>query len=154
MSGRLYFMDEAHLTVPEGYRDRSTNILEWETGPGTRIVLVVQRDQIDPEAIAEPRSPALALADYVAGATGAYPTAFAGYKLERDEVAVGLTGGVEKRRIAYRWHQEAEVIYHHQAFILTGTAILVFTAGGKARDRERIDHLIDAAIADLRYRAD
>ncbi len=46
MSTQQYYTDDCTIPVPTGFRDRSTNVLEWKTEDGDSIALVIHRDQL------------------------------------------------------------------------------------------------------------
>lgn len=149
---RRFQMDECSIRLPDDYRDRTVNAVEWKTPEGDRIVLMIQRDPA-------PAGPADALPNevleaYVAAQTREYPKRFAGYRLERDEAASGDTRGLALVRRAFRSSKDHDTLYHHQAFILAGHVILVLTAAAQARHRERVDAVIDEALGDIHFRAD
>lgn len=154
MSAHLYYADDCTLTVPAGFRDRTTNLLEWKTPEGDSIALAIQRDPLPAPPTEEALPPAAALEQYVADQTRSYPTQFAGFRLERDEVTAGDAGGFEMRRKAFRWKNGEDVLYHHQAFVIVGEKILVLTSAAKARHRAAVDHLVENALNDLRVRGD
>jgi hypothetical protein len=166
VSVRIYYMDDATLTVPAGYRDHTTHVLEWALEGGDKIALVIQRDRL-PKAGQEARSPgghshahaagedeahAGAFARYVAGQTRGYPAQFAGFHLERDEVLDGAS--FEMRCKVFRWRHEQDVLYHNQVFLLLGPDVLVLTGSSKALHRDAVDRLVDEALAGLRARGE
>jgi hypothetical protein len=154
VSAHLYYADDCTLTVPAGFRDRTTNLLEWKTPEGDSIALAIQREPLPARPPEEALPPAAVLQQYVDEQTRTYPTQFAGFRLERDEVAAGDGGGFEMRRKAFRWKNGEDVLYHHQAFVIIGERILVLTAAAKARHRNAVDHLVEEALNDLRVRGD
>jgi hypothetical protein len=140
-------MDECAVTLPAGFRDRTMHILEWKTEEGDSVVLMVQRDD-------EPPRGGRTFEDYVAEQTREYPARFAGFKLERDEVATGETGGVEMIRKTFRSTKDGDVLYHHQAFVHIGPTLLVFTGAAKARHRDYVDRVLDEALRNPLPRGD
>ena len=150
MSVHTYCMDDCRIPVPTGFRDLTVNALEWSTEDGDKIGLVIQRM---PLSSVDPEKSSLVLATYVEEQTKDYAVQFEGFCLERDEKA---EGGVpfEIQRKAFRWRYEQHVLYHHQAFVLLETGVVVLTGTGKARHREAIDHLLDEVLADFQVRGD
>jgi hypothetical protein len=152
MSSRVYYMDDCNVTLPDGFRDRTAHALEYKTEEGDSIALVFQREPLpglgkDPGA-----DRARALDRYVEATTQGYPSRFVGLRFERDEVAGGDPGGLEMRRKTFRHKQGDDVLYQHQAFVLAGDAVLVVTAGSKARHRTLVDQLVDQTLGSLRFR--
>ena len=160
MSARIYYMDDCKIGVPAGFRDRTVNVLEWDTEDGEKVGLVIQREPVPDLGVAgasgasgEAGAPAAVLSAYVAAQTQEYPAQFAGYHLERDEVAAaGVPFEIQRR--AFRWKHEQHVLYHHQAFLLVGSTFIVLSGSGKARHREAIDRLLDQILADFHARGD
>jgi hypothetical protein len=140
-------MDHCTIRVPEGFRDRTTHVLEWKTEEGDSLALVMQRDPLPAPGASSTGRP---LDDYVAATTRDYPSRFAGLRVEIDDE--GELAGLQIRRKAFRWKHDAEVLYHCQAFVLAGTHVEIFTVAGKARHRDRIDEIVQIALEDLRYR--
>lgn len=147
MSARTYCMDDASLTLPGGYTDRTSNVIEWSLEGGDKVVLVVQRDWLPPAGGAD------AFARYVAAQTRVYPSRFEGFYLERDEVAAGDAGFAMCRKV-FRWRREQDVLYHHQVFVLLGAGVLVLTASAKALHRDAVDHLLEGALGGLQVRGE
>jgi len=146
MSLHAYLMDDCTIHVPSGFRDRTQHTLEWQTGEGDAIALVIQREPV-------PGAPAaFDLQRYTAAQTRDYPRSFAGFHLERDETR-GDDGGFPMCRKAFRWHKDQDVLYHHQAFILLGDTLVVLTAAAKAAHRELVDALLDDALQSFAARA-
>lgn len=152
MSTQPYCTDDCTIVLPTGFRDRSTNVLEWKTEDGESIALVIHRAELpmhDPE-----EGPTAALLDeYVARETREYGSKFAGMRMERDDTSHG-DSGFPMRRKAFRWKGEHDVLYHNQAFVLTADRIIVFTAASKAKHRDAVDFLVDDALASFRVRGD
>jgi hypothetical protein len=146
-----YYMDDGAISVPTGFVDRTVNALEWPLEGGDKLALVVQRHPRPRAAEGEP--PAHVLEHYVTSETRIYPAQFTGYHVEKDE-ASGGGSAFEMRRLAFRWLNDQEVLYHHQVFALVGEVVLVLTCAAKARHREAVDRLLDVALADLRGRGD
>jgi hypothetical protein len=143
-------MDDCTITVPPGFRDRTLNALEWTLDGDDRVGLVVQREQLlHPDGEDAPRPGALER--FVADQTRDYPTRFAGFHLDNEDVAASDVG-LEMRRKAFRWRHEQEVLYHHQAFVLAGFTVIVFTCSAKARHREAVDRMLHEVLAELRVR--
>jgi hypothetical protein len=178
VSARTYYMDDASIVVPSGYRDRTAHVLEWVLDDGDKISLIVQREPLRPAAAPDPGhgghahavspdapdapvSPdapvaaddALALDRYVAAQTKVYPTQFSGFHLERSEAATSASG-LEMRRKVFRRRQDQDVLYHNQVFILLGADVLGLTASAKALHRQAVDRLADEALAGLRIRGE
>lgn len=152
MNDHSYFADDCTISVPAGFHDRSTNVLEWKTEEGDSLVLAIHRELLPPAA-PEKKAPEFDLERFVAAQTKDYPAKFAGLRVERDEVA-GSDAGFHMRRKAFRWQNKTEVLYHHQAFVLAGDRVIVLTAACKARHREAIDLLMDSVLANFRVRGD
>jgi hypothetical protein len=93
-------------------------------------------------------------AQYVNRATEDYPTQLAGYREERSEASAPGERSLEMRRKAFRWNKDQDVLYHHQAFVLAGTKVLLLTCSGKARCRQAVDEVLDGALAHMRVRVD
>jgi hypothetical protein len=143
-------MDDGTFTVPAGFRDRTVNALEWRTPDGEKLALIVQREPLVPRPDEEPSA---TLERHVATQTKSYPAQFTGYHVERSEVSAP-DSAFEVRRLAFRWLNEQDLLYHHQAFVRMGERVLVLTSAAKARYRDAVDSLIDGALNDLRMRAD
>jgi hypothetical protein len=164
-------MDDATIPVPEGYRDRTAHVLEWTLEDGEKLVLVVNRELLPPDGAAPPASGDHAghshgappsprttgegtpFDRYVAAQTKVYPSQFAGFRLERDEVATGESP-FEMRRKVFRWRHEQDVLYHHQVFVLLGDNVLGLTGSAKARNRDAVDRLVGEALAGLKVRGE
>jgi hypothetical protein len=151
MSLEPYCMHDYMIPLPAGFRDLTVNVLEWDTADGEKIALVVQRKALSRKTPDE--APAAALERLVTDETKDYPTRFAGYRVEHDELGAE-DGRYEMRRKAFRWRHEEQVIYHHQVFVLVGDAVVLFTGAGKARHREVVDRLLHDVVSDLRIRGD
>jgi hypothetical protein len=151
---RTYFMDDFTLELPEGFRDRSTHLLEWKTDDGDSVVLVAQREKLPGVDDSDESPPAVLLEQYVADQIKSYPSQFAGYRQESGEAAVSEGGSLAMRRIAFRWKKEQDVLYHHQAFVLSGKHVLVLTGAGRASHRDQVDRLLKEALDHLRVRGD
>lgn len=152
MSAQQYYTDDCTIPVPAGFRDRSTNVLEWKTADGDSVALVIHRDEL-PLHEPEDRASGALLDQYVTRETRGYATKFPGLHMERDDVTTA-DSGFHMRRKAFRWRNEKDVLYHNQAFVLAGERIIVFTAAAKARHREAVDFLMDDALANFRMRGD
>lgn len=152
MSVQLYYTDDCSIPVPTGFIDRTTNVLEWKTESGDSVALVIHREVRSPP-VSEDDSPDTELERYVARETRQYPTKFAGLHMERDELA-SSESGFPMRRKAFRWKHEHDVLYHHQAFVLTADRIIVLTAAAKARHREAVDGLMDDVLSSFRARGE
>jgi hypothetical protein len=151
VSVRTYYMDDCTIPVPAGFLDRTANVLEWKTAEEDSLALLIQREPL--ARLGAEEAPAAALQHYVSTQTKDYPSRFAGFCLERDEVAAS-DAGFEMRRKAFRWTSQEDVLYHHQAFVLVGEKVIVLTAAAKARHRAAVDTLLDGALADFRVRGD
>jgi hypothetical protein len=138
---RPYLMDDCRLTLPDGFVDRSAHMLEWRTEEGDRLALVVQREALPGGS---------SLDDYVASAAKGLAARFIGIHVERDET-LDLRG-LPLRRRTFRHKHEQEVLYQYHAFVQAGGTVLVFTGAGKARHRDRVDYIVDAALARLEFR--
>ncbi len=154
MNTRLYYMDDCTVALPPGFRDNTVNVLEWKTDEDDSIALVVQRETLDEAAFMEPNSPAIALAAFVDEGTKDYASRFSGFRLERDDVAIGHPSGAEMTRKAWRWNKGQDVIYQHQVFVFAAPLLVVFTGAAKARHRERVDYVVEQALTTLRHRHD
>lgn len=153
MSERTYLTDDCTVSVPTGFRDRSSNVLEWKTQEGDSVVLVIQREPIPPSPIPGEEPPPFDLHRYIGEQTGEYPSQFPSFSLERDEAsAPGASFPMQRK--AFRWRKDNEVLYHHQAFVLAGARIVVLTVASKARHRVQVDTLMDEVIANFRVRGD
>lgn len=139
---RIYHMDECVIPVPDGYRDRTTHVLEWPLDAGHNLILTVSRDTLPPGAGFE---------EYVQRETKGLSGRYRGFKLDRDESGT-LAGGLAIARKTFRWSQEAKVVYNHLAFANAGALIVLFVATARAADREVADRLVDDALAELRFR--
>lgn len=145
-----YIMDDCGIEVPDGFRDRSVHVLEWTTPTNERIALVIAREVLDRR---EPDQPPTTedLEKFVAAETSGFAARFAGFRSERDDGGV-TKGGFPFRRKAFRWKQDAEVLYHHHAFVLLGDRVLVATASAKAREHAKVDAVMDRMLDKLRLR--
>lgn len=152
MSSQQYYTDDCTIPVPSGFRDRSTNVLEWKTPEGDSIALVIHRAELPLHDPAEGPTADL-LEHYVREETKQYGTKFAGLHWERDDAAHGESG-FPMRRKAFRWRNDFDVLYHNQVFILTADRIIVLTAASKAKHREAVDFLMDEALTSFRVRGD
>jgi hypothetical protein len=144
MSIHHYLMDDCSIEVPDGFRDLTAHALSWELADGSLGALLIQR---------EPKPADLSdLGKYVDEQTHDYPTRFAGFHLESREVATE-DSPFPMARQAFRWHGGADVFYHHQAFVLRGATVLVFTAAAKAPHRQAIDEMLDLVLKSFAVRA-
>lgn len=153
MSDYAYFTDHCTISVPQGFRDRSMNLLEWTTPEGDSIALAIQREKlpgVEPSEVAPTEAD---LARYVAQQVKGYPAQFAAFHLERDEVATG-DWRFPMHRKAFRWRKEQDVLYHHQVFMLVGEHVVVLTGASKARHRDAVDVLIEDALRSFRVRGE
>jgi hypothetical protein len=152
MSLHSYLADDCSLPVPPGFRDRTTHVLEWKTPEGDSVVLVLHREMIPEDPLPGDPQP-FDLDRFVADQVKEYPSKFAGYREERDEVA-SADAGFRMRRKAFRWKSENDVLYHHQVFVLTGDRVIVLTAAAKAKHRAAVDEVLSTALADFRARGE
>jgi hypothetical protein len=153
MSVHAFYMDDCTLSVPEGFRDRTTNVLEWKTPENDTVVLIVQREPLPRPDPARPFTPEAGLAQYVTAQTKDNASRFAGFRMERDEVAAG-DWGFHIHRKAFRWRKDEDVLYHHQAFVLARDRFIVLTGAAKALHRASVDVLLDDVLASFRIRGD
>ena len=151
MSIHAYYTDHCTIAVPQGFRDRSMNMLEWTTPEGDSIVLALQREKLPASGSGEEVPTAADLERYVAQQIKGYPAQFAGFHLERDEVAAG-EWGFPMHRKAFRWRKDQDVFYHLQVFALVGEHVVVLTCASKARQRGAVDTLMEDALRSFRVR--
>jgi hypothetical protein len=147
-------MDDFTMEVPEGFRDRAVHLLEWRLDDGDSVALLAQREDLPHLGPDDTTPPSDLFARYVAEATKDYPIQFAGFREESSEVSASGDRSLEMRRKAFRWKKDQDVLYHHQAFVLAGRKVLLLTCAGKARRREAVDEILDAALNGIRVRAD
>jgi len=148
---RLFHFDEGVVSMPGGFRDRSSQILEWTVDNTSSVVLVIQRERLT----IDPRTQlSLTLDDVVARETGEYPTRFLGFRLDPNEFPDPTDGTLPLRRIVFRWKSDREVLYHHQVFVLSDQLVLTLTMSSSAAHRDRADHVIQEALSSLRFRED
>ena len=149
-SPRSYFTDDVAFSLPDGFRDRTVQLLEWTTPTHEIISLDVSRELLPRRHPDEPLSRD-DLERYFDAETRGHPTQFAGLRTERDEHGV-TTGGVAFHRKAFRWKKGTEARYHHQVFALLGDRVMVLTGSASAELRGTVDVVIDRALKDLRRR--
>jgi hypothetical protein len=152
MSVHHYHTDDCTIPVPAGFVDRTTNVLEWKIEENESLVLVIHRELLPPSDPPD-ASPAVTLERFVARETKDYASKFAGLRFERDE-AMGDDSGFPMTRKVFRWKKGADVLYHHQVFVLAGARVVVFTGAAKARHRESVDFMMDNALTNFRVRGD
>lgn len=141
---RLYHFDEGVLSLPRGFRDRSTHTLEWTIDNSSVVVLVIQRERLGWGTFD----------DFVHKETHEYASEFLGFRTDATPYPDPFDGKLPLRRIAFRYKGDHEVLYHHQAFVFSAPLVLVFTVKSKAEHRGRADQLMKEALADLRFRED
>jgi len=141
---RLYHFDEGVLSLPRGFKDRSTHTLEWAIDSANTLVLVLQRERLGWGTFD----------DFVNRETHEYASDFLGFRAEPTEFPDPFDGKLPLRRIVFRYKGDHEVLYHHQAFVFSAPLVLVFTVKAKAEHRGRADQLMKEALADLRFRED
>lgn len=139
---RLYHFDEGVISIPRGFKDRSTHTLEWTLDSASRVVLVIQRERLGWGSFE----------DFVLRETRDYGSEFLGFRAEEAEHPDPFQGALPLRRIAFRYKGEHEVLYHHQVFVFSAPLVLVFTVKSKAEHRDRADGFLKEALADLRFR--
>jgi len=143
-SDRVYHTDDCVLHLPEGFVDKTLNVLEWSLESGDTVVLVVQREGL---------TEALSFDQYIARETRAYPSQFAAFHEDGVERA-SLGDGIDVHHLKFRWKREQDVLYHHQAFVDAGKRVLVLTATSKASHRGEVDGVIERALGELKFRED
>lgn len=142
----LYRMDDCVVPVPAGFTDRSVHVLEWRLeGSTDKLALVVQREIVPVGT---------SLEGYVAKEVKAYPGKFLGYKLDRDDAHDGNWPGSQVIHKGFRYRQDAEVLYTHQAFTLAGKQLIVLTGTAKAAFKSTVDEIVDEAVNGLKPRED
>lgn len=138
-----YHMDDCVIAIPAGSKDSSMNMLEWELEGGQRMSLVVQRG--GPLGAVTPE-------EFVESETKAYPTAFEGYRVEREAFEDGPWSGVVFHHKVFRWKKDADVFFNHQVFVFDGGKVILFTASARARHRDDVERLIETVLGELRFR--
>ncbi|UQA57166.1 DcrB-related protein [Polyangium aurulentum] len=127
MNTVTYYMDDVEVAVPAGYRDTTVHSLEWQTADGSRVALVVQRDQ-NPARPSVDQLFAIAMAEY-------------GKRLPMLHVeeppAVELP--VPHRLAAIRWKKDHDVVYQVQLFVQLADRNLIATFSARPSYREHID---------------
>lgn len=135
----VYHMDEAVLSLPEGFEDATLHNFEW-MGPEGKRALMVQRQVPQPSETFEA---------LVARVTKPYPKIFTDYAEDPpDEVDIGVAA-VSKR---FRWRHQGGVLYHHQVFVDVGHVVLALTASGKAHQQSEVDAILQEALSGLHLR--
>ncbi len=137
MSDYTYHLDEAVIRVPEGFLDRTMNVLEWVTPEGERVVLVIQREL----------SPALD--EYVEQQIAEYPSRFSGYRLV---TAQKRGDGPPAIELAIRSRSDAGAMHHQQLFITIEQGVLIATATGKVAAADMCEKLIAELYASFQVR--
>lgn len=137
---RPFHMDDCEIQVPEGFKDRSVNLMEWQTEGGGNVILSISRDSLEGD-----------FRTYVDRETRDLPSRYRGFKVERDDV-IELQGGFVAARKAFRWNKEADVVYNQLAFVDVRPLLLLVTITAKARDRELADQLFDDVLRKFRIR--
>lgn len=148
---RAFHFDEGVLSLPQGFRDRSQQVLEWSVDNSSSVVLVIQRDTLAPGPSGSPTDNFDAR---VAHETNNYPTRFLGFRREPDDYPDPFDGTLPLRRIVFRWKSDRDVLYNHQVFLLSVPLMLIFTVSAKPAHRERADRIMHSALLDLRFRED
>jgi hypothetical protein len=139
---RDYHFDEGVLTLPRGFRDRTTNTLEWTIDNSTAVELVIQRTRLGWGTFD----------DFVHQETREYGADFLGFKAEETEYPDPFDGTLPLRRVVFRYKGERDVLYHHQAFVFSAPLVLVFTTKSTVVHRERADRIMKEALSGLRFR--
>lgn len=141
-SDRVYHMDDCVLSLPEGFVDRSINVLEWPLPSGDTVVLVVQRERLSKD---------LGFDGYIAQETKSYPSQFEAFHDEGEERA-SLEYDVAVHHLKFRWKRDRDVLYNHQAFVDAGEAVIVLTVTGKASHKGEADSVIERSLEKLKFR--
>lgn len=136
-----YIMADARFAVPEGFHDRSVNVLEWAIEGGDKLSLIAQRDAV---------ASTVSLDEYVTTQTKSYPIEFDAYRVETETAAERPLA--EARQLSFRFKREREVLYTHQVFVLAAGQVLVFTVTAKAIHRGRVDELMARVMGSLELR--
>jgi hypothetical protein len=139
---RLYHFDEGVLTLPRGFRDRSTHTLEWPIDNSSSVVLVIQRERLGWGTFD----------DFFRQETREYGAEFLGFRVEETEYPDPFEGSLPIRRMVFRYKGERDVLYHHQVFVFSAPLVLVFTAKATVIHRERADRIMKEALSGLRFR--
>ena len=135
----VYHLDEGVITLPEGFTDHTLHMFKW-VFPEGECSLAVQRERLPADKTFE---------EMVKLVTDPYPKQFPSYT-EEPVVPVVLDLPHTTRR--FRWRKEAAVSYHHQIFIDLAGSMLLITASGQARLRERVDEVLHETLSGLRLR--
>jgi hypothetical protein len=135
-----YVMDEVEVAVPAGFVDSTVNTLEWQTEDGSRVSLVVHRDQ-NPERPSVDKLFAIAMAEY-------------GKRLPmlhvEDPPEVSLQ--LPHRVAALRWKKDQDVIYQVQLFVQLEDRNLVMTFSARSNYRPQIDTWVGEFCQSLQVR--
>ncbi len=135
----LYHVDEGVLSLPEGFTDHTIHMFKW-VFPEGECNLAVQRERIPADKT---------FADMVKLVTDPYPKKFPSYS-EEPPMEVALEWPTATRR--FRWRKESAVSYHHQIFIDLEGTLLLLTASGQARLRDKVDELLHETLSGMRLR--
>jgi hypothetical protein len=150
MNLESYFMDDIAITIPDGFRDRTVQLLEWAMPNAEVVSLSITRDVL-PRREADVAPSAEVLERFVAAETRGLATQFAGFRSERDERSL-TTAGFPVHRRAFRWKKGADVLYHHHAYALLGERAVTLIGSAKAHLRPKVDFLLERALENLRRR--
>ena len=138
----LYLTADSAFAVPDGYVDRTVNMLEWTIEKtNDKLSLIAQREKVPPKTN---------LDAYVAKQTKNYDTVFEAYRVE--ETFEKERSLAEASHLAFRFKREREVLYTHQAFVLINGQVLVFTVSAKAVHRARGDSVVEGLMNSLEFR--
>jgi len=135
----LYHVDEGVLSLPDGFTDQTLNMFKW-VFPEGECSLAIQRERIPANK---------SFAELVKLVTDPYPKQFPSYTEEPTmEIAFDLPTATRR----FRWRKDSAVSYHHQVFVDLEGSLLLLTASGQARLREKVDDVLHEALSGLRLR--